>query len=225
MRVLFHQTVATDHSSRCTMRRKISKKYYKLIGPRKGSTAHASSLSSNHGSMQITAHSLSTKNDRKTRSDIDYKRIFFSDDTFSIKKFFTRSVKLTLKRPITFQQEGLQSIKSRRSITVEWLNCEGHPPAIINIPKPPKFEQPKQTSTNSPLNSQEPTCTALKIDYTFTANLSFKNLNINVSVLTLPIYFIAINTLDPLLGPSNTKRRFQHFIGTSLAGATTAHYF
>ena len=115
-------------------------------------------------------YSLSAKNDRKTRSDIDHKRIFFSDDTFSIKKFFTRSVKLTLKRPITFQQEGLQSIKSRRSITVEWLNCEGHPPAIINIPKPPKFEQPKQTSTNSPLNSQEATCTVFKIDYTFTVN-------------------------------------------------------
>lgn len=36
---------------------------------------------------------------------------------------------------------------------------------------------------------------------------------------------VQLNTFDLLLGPSNAKRWFQHFIGTSLAGSTTAHYF
>ena len=79
----------------------------KLIGSRKGSRARASLLAGNGGSMQITAHALSTRNDGKKRSDIDYKATFFSEDRLSTKEISTPINDTYLKNANYFSTGGL----------------------------------------------------------------------------------------------------------------------
>ena len=79
----------------------------KLIGTRKGSSARASSLTGDRGSMQITSHALSTRSDGKKRSDIDYKATFFSEDRFSTKEISTPVNDTYLKKANYFSTGGL----------------------------------------------------------------------------------------------------------------------
>ena len=79
----------------------------KLIGSRQGSMARASSLSGNRGSMQITAHAVTTKDDEKTGSDIDYKMTFFSEDSLSNKNISTPINKTYLNNADYFSTGGL----------------------------------------------------------------------------------------------------------------------
>ena len=86
---------------------KFQKATDKLIGPKQGSMTRASSLSGNRGSMQITAHSTSTRHNGKTRSDIDYKMTFFSEDSLSNKNINTPVNETYLEKADYFSTGGL----------------------------------------------------------------------------------------------------------------------
>ena len=86
---------------------KFQKATDKLIGSRQGSMTRASSLSGNRGSMEITANAVSTRNNGKTGSDIDYKMTFFSEDNFSNKNISTPVNETYLKDANYISTRGL----------------------------------------------------------------------------------------------------------------------